>query len=84
MEEFGGPVRDPGCVCLTVMGRVVMDAIKRCTVRMEGPIAIRKEILFPNIRCGSPSPDQGKDLIDGGFCWMMGDSSWDHEMAGSY
>lgn len=30
-----------------------MDDIRRCTVRMEGSIAIGKEVLVPNIRWGS-------------------------------
>ena len=44
-------------------GRLVVDALRRCTVRMEGSIAIRKEVLVPNMRCGSL--DQGKNLQTG-------------------
>lgn len=29
---------------------VLMDAIRRCTVEMEGPIVIRKEVLIPKMR----------------------------------
>lgn len=31
-------------------GGVLMDAIRRCTVEMEGPIVIRKEVLIPKMR----------------------------------